>query len=393
MNEGLFQSLRSFTTSMHFNGPLYELLWRNGLSENHTSLALMTTLFIGLALIRFLNNHVFESSLAGLTLLLFCASNVHYWYLSWIIPFAVILSNKTIILWSFTIGISYFTIRDHLHTGAWEQSNTLLLIEYLPVLSMLLWETYRKHFKKTIYDKHALPYENIAVIIPTLNEKDSLTRLLEALEKQSYPAHEIIISDASETDELSNLRLGSTSTLTKAAKGRGNQIHHAITSSHADIFLILHSDSTPPQDLLEKIQCRMKKTGRLMGSCGCYFKGSKMSLLNWANHLRAGLAGISFGDQGQFIHRARLAQIGGFPQLPLMEDVELSLSNKEIEQPLYLNHKIMASTRSWEKDTSSKRALLIIKLVALFLTKRFISGEAPDGKWFYKKYYTKNQAN
>jgi len=117
-----------------------------------------------------------------------------------------------------------------------------------------------------------------------------------------------------------------------------------------------------------------------------------MRMVNHLNTLRASLFGISFGDQGQFIRRDSLPAIGGLPQLPLMEDVELSLRLKEHSHPLYLSGGIVASERRWESSNKLAHAVLVISLVLRYMLTRLAFGKEVDVSRYYQQYYRNAEA-
>ena len=67
-------------------------------------------------------------------------------------------------------------------------------------------------------------------------------------------------------------------------------------------------------------------------------------------NMRSRLSGIATGDQGIFVERKLFESIGGFPAIPLMEDIALSTLLKQIEPPICLHETIKTSSRRWEQQ-------------------------------------------
>ena len=88
------------------------------------------------------------------------------------------------------------------------------------------------------------------------------------------------------------------------------------------------------------------------------------------NAARSALSGLSFGDQGQFVRRAALPGMGGFPEIPLMEDVELGLRLTRAGPTLHLGLNGVTSARRWRPGGQRSRALLIIRLTGRYLLSR-----------------------
>jgi GT2 family glycosyltransferase len=96
------------------------------------------------------------------------------------------------------------------------------------------------------------------------------------------------------------------------------------------------------------------------------------------------LGGWSFGDQGQFFHRAALGSVGGVPDIPLMEDVELSLRLGEAGGSVYLGGGLQVLARSW-KTAFFRRVWLVIRLVLRYRWRR-LRGEIRSDD-LYAAYY------
>ena len=114
-------------------------------------------------------------------------------------------------------------------------------------------------------------------------------------------------------------------------------------------------------------------------------KNSVLLLIEGLNDLRAQLWHNSFGDQGQFFRREEVNRIGGFPDLPLMEDVELTALLKKRGDLLFLGGGMLCSPRRWEKENPLKRIAQVISLVIRYKTSRlFGRGNAEK---LYREYY------
>jgi hypothetical protein len=97
------------------------------------------------------------------------------------------------------------------------------------------------------------------------------------------------------------------------------------------------------------------------------------------------LLGLSFGDQGQFFRRAAIMAGGGFPNLPLMEDVELSVRMREAGPMLYLGGGLVSSDRRWRKGNWLKRCITAIAMTAIYRLRRRKGMQIAD--ILYRRYY------
>lgn len=113
-------------------------------------------------------------------------------------------------------------------------------------------------------------------------------------------------------------------------------------------------------------------------------------LIEALNELRVVFGGVAFGDQTMLIRRSALESAGGFPDQPLMEDVEVSMRLATRGDVIYLGREWKISARKWGKNFT-KRVILIIRLVASYQFARLRSREhaAEVSKRMYAEYYPK----
>jgi len=175
----------------------------------------------------------------------------------------------------------------------------------------------------------------VSVIIPIYNEEKTIGTFLKTLEPVKGKA-EIIFVDGGSTDATLSLIPEDYSVL-KSPKGRARQMNLGADKSRGDVLFFLHCDSEIPQDAVEQIEHVMGKY-----QAGCF--GQIIS-----NH-RIKDRKVMFGDQGIFIRRRLFFQIGGFPELPIMEDYQFSLTLKEMGVKLGIAKKrIYTSDRRFVK--------------------------------------------
>ena len=167
--------------------------------------------------------------------------------------------------------------------------------------------------------------ETVSIIIPVYQEAERIDGLLEQLDR--LPGRwEAIFADGGSTDDTAE-RIRGRYPVIHAPRGRARQMNAAAAQAGGDVLLFLHADSILPRDL-----CRQIREVRSRGySFGCFrlrfeSRHPVMKLGGFFSNLRVKFFGIAFGDQGIFLTRELFDEIGGFPDLPLMEDYQLSLS-------------------------------------------------------------------
>ena len=390
--DGVFTSLNTFSTQMHFNGLLYESLW--SYPDNTETLTLFCGLvFLALAIaIRLCNSHPIEGGLALITALLLCSPNVHFWYVAWLLPFMVFIPQRAPLYWSFSICVTFITASNYANGSPWELSRLHFVLEYIPVLILLGLALYRLRFtSKSMQDQPRRPnVKTVSVIIPVMNDAETLETALKSLWACDPTAEQVLVAHAGNDPETLAICEHYSAEHIPSAGGRGNQIAEAVQHALNDIVLVAHADMTFEKDLFTDIPQALNESGRIGGAVGSRFASQQpfVRIIGQLNRIRASWGGLSFGDQAQFFRRHALS----FPAQPLMEDVELSMRLKEIERPLYLDRGIIVSDRSWKSSKNSKRALGIVLLVAQYLSERRLSPHKLNPHHYYERYYGRSVA-
>ncbi|WP_019851059.1 TIGR04283 family arsenosugar biosynthesis glycosyltransferase [Desulfitobacterium sp. PCE1] len=188
----------------------------------------------------------------------------------------------------------------------------------------------------------------ISVIIPVYNEVHALPNLLSSLDRLEGE-YEVLFSDGGSTDGTLELLAGRR--MITGAKGRGAQCNRAAAEAQGDVFFFLHCDSTIPADALFHIRAAVDRGAR-WGCLTLRFDdtGFAYRFGGYMSNLRVRWGHIAFGDQGIFMTRALFEQVEGFPELPIMEDYELSLRLKGMKVfPVQVKSRIITSSRRFHE--------------------------------------------
>ncbi len=164
----------------------------------------------------------------------------------------------------------------------------------------------------------------ISAIIPALNEAASIARAVEAA--WDAGCSEVIVVDGGSTDATLAAARTTRCLLLSAPRGRAAQQNHGARHASGDVLLFLHADTRlaagAAQQIVQAVQFQGAQAGafvqRIDAPGRCY------RLLERGNACRARWWGRPYGDQGIFLLRPLFERVGGFPEIPLMEDVALS---------------------------------------------------------------------
>lgn len=200
-----------------------------------------------------------------------------------------------------------------------------------------------------------------SVIVPVYNEERALPAFLQQVADWDDDV-EVVFSDGGSTDATLSLLRGHR--VVSGPKGRGDQCNRGAQAARGDALLVLHADVRVDADAFAQIRRALEQGARW----GCLtlrwdLRTPVYRFGEWMSNLRAGVGCIPFADQGMFFDRAFFAEIGGFPDIAIMEDYELSRRLKRHGiRPRQLSAQIHASARRFEEGGPMRTALLMWRL-------------------------------
>lgn len=189
----------------------------------------------------------------------------------------------------------------------------------------------------------------IAAIIPTLNEAATIAATIETL--SSGKNVEIIVADAGSTDATVKLAKAHGAMVIDAPKGRARQQNAGAAAACADILLFLHADTRVPPGYDRAIRKALADPAAAAGAFTLAFdrRSVGMSVIAKGANLRSRLFQLPYGDQGIFLWAADFKDQGGFPDLPLMDDVVFIRRIKERGRIVTVASKVITSARRFDQ--------------------------------------------
>ena len=194
--------------------------------------------------------------------------------------------------------------------------------------------------------------QKISFIIPTLNEETFLNEQKAFFSLLIDEGHEIIIVDGGSKDNSLNIAkiLGCKTISTKPS--RGFQQHIGAEISINEILVFLHADTSLPSSALNSIKQALSMPNMKWGRFNVAFTNRKFifKIIAWFMNKRSCLTGIVSGDHTLFVKREIYFDCGGFSDIPIMEDIDISKKLKKCSKPVCLTDKVITSSRKWEKN-------------------------------------------
>ena len=190
----------------------------------------------------------------------------------------------------------------------------------------------------------------LRIVVPVFNEGSTLATRLKALAPLRARGAELVVVDGGSTDDTWAIASALADQLLLAPRGRASQMNTGAKDATANVLLFLHADTRLP-DGADLLIAHALRAGQHWGRFDVRIDGAHAALHLVARlmNLRSRLTGIATGDQAIFVRRSVFESLGGFADLPLMEDVELSTRLRRHSAPACIQAPVITSGRRWEQ--------------------------------------------
>ena len=192
----------------------------------------------------------------------------------------------------------------------------------------------------------------ISIIIPVYNEPN-INTTIEEIRKQSYLDYELIIVDGQEDGNTINLIDDDNCLKLNSKAGRACQLNAGAKKAKGGAMLFLHADSFLPENGLKMID-DIIRSGFKVGAFDLWIESRNFILREFVSRIssfRSRLTRFPYGDQGHFFSKEYFQKIGGYSDIPLMEDIEIMQRVKQRKDKIFIiPQKIITSARRWEEE-------------------------------------------
>jgi rSAM/selenodomain-associated transferase 2 len=206
--------------------------------------------------------------------------------------------------------------------------------------------------------------------VPVLNETDRINPLIEHIYSQGFgPLYEVIVVDGDPQGSTVRIIQDKDVIAITTDKGRGRQMNAGAAAARGEILILLHADTTLPDNALGKISQALQDKDYVGGAFDLKIDSDRLFLkyISARASLRSRWNRIPYGDQAIFIRKKYFDQIGGYKEIPLMEDIDLMRRiKKDGKQIVILHDKVITSARRWESEGALYTTLRNQILVRLF---------------------------
>jgi rSAM/selenodomain-associated transferase 2 len=202
----------------------------------------------------------------------------------------------------------------------------------------------------------------LTIVLPVLDEAAIIVDALQALAPLRARGAEVVVADGGSSDGTPNLAQPFADRVIAAPRGRGAPMNAGAALGTGEMLLFLHADTALPDDADHLVARALAQ--RAWGRFDLRIAGRQPLLaivarmINW----RSRITGVATGDQAIFVTREAFDAVGGFPDLPLMEDIAISRRLKRLCRPLCIATPVITSGRRWEYHGVIRTIVLMWRL-------------------------------
>jgi len=209
---------------------------------------------------------------------------------------------------------------------------------------------------------------NISVIVPMLNEEKAIAATLQAL--AALQPYETIVVDGGSQDRSRDIAAEFDVELITAPRGRARQMNRGAAEASGEVCLFLHADTRLPATAFADIAAALGDPRHVGGRFDVALDGRHCMLPLVARLIsyRSRVSKVGTGDQALFVRRDVFRRMGGFPDIPLMEDIAFCRALKRLGEVACLRSQVVTSARRWESDGLWRTIFRMWTLKLLYLS-------------------------
>jgi rSAM/selenodomain-associated transferase 2 len=208
----------------------------------------------------------------------------------------------------------------------------------------------------------------ISVIIPTLNEEKHINGCIESILSERAGC-EIIVADGGSTDRTIELANECEEVrVVRTDRGRGLQMNRGALSARGVVFLFLHADTRLEKGWSRDMDAALSDNAAAGGAFTLKISADErhFRLIELWVKARCAVFGLPYGDQGIFVRRAVFEKLGGYRDIPLMEDVDIVRRMRRTGRIVMLPGKAFTSPRKWSREGWIRVSLMNQFLMILY---------------------------
>ena len=210
--------------------------------------------------------------------------------------------------------------------------------------------------------------KTLSVIIPSLNEGDSLRLNLQRLQVLRSCGYEVILIEAGDSRLNLDEKTEFCDLVLQSELGRAKQMNLGAKFASGKWLLFLHADTRLPAGFELSISKTLSNPSFLWGWFDVSFdvSGLSYSVIAKLMNIRARLTSVSTGDQTLVVNNGLFRKLKGFADIPIMEDIEITSRLRRYAKPVVIRGFVTTSARRWQREGVLRTILLMWSLRFLF---------------------------
>jgi rSAM/selenodomain-associated transferase 2 len=207
----------------------------------------------------------------------------------------------------------------------------------------------------------------LSIVVPTLDEAEGIEVHLADLRPLRERGAEVVVVDGGSRDGTPDRARPLADKAIAAPRGRAAQMNAGVDAASGDVLLFLHADTRLPADA-DRLVAHALAGGHLWGRFDVRIEGRHplLGVVARMMNLRSRATGIATGDQAIFVTREAFRAVGGYAEIPLMEDIVLARALRRRSRPACLSARATTSGRRWEKRGVLRTIFSMWRLRAAF---------------------------
>jgi rSAM/selenodomain-associated transferase 2/rSAM/selenodomain-associated transferase 1 len=204
------------------------------------------------------------------------------------------------------------------------------------------------------------PSPCVSVIIPALDEQESIGRAIRSAMAADDGEVEIIVVDGGSVDATAEVARSCGANVLHSERGRSAQMNAGAAAARGTVLLFLHADSHLPPDFVRHVRRTLAAPGTVAGAFALEIEPSSpgMRICASTTNLRSRALGLPYGDQAIFLTRAAFDRVGGYRDVPIMEDLDLVRRLGRLGRVRIANRTVGTSGRRWRLHGTLRTSLL-----------------------------------
>lgn len=191
----------------------------------------------------------------------------------------------------------------------------------------------------------------LSVVVPALNEAEGIAATLEPLQSARAAGDvEVLVVDGGSEDDTAAIAARHADQVVSTSRGRARQMNAGADAASGDYLLFLHADTRLTPSILQLLLFTLQSDAPVWARFDVRLDGDEwmFRVVETLMNVRSRLTSIATGDQAVVVRRQTFEELGGYADIPIMEDIEFSARIRRVARPMCMRTRVSTSARRWQ---------------------------------------------